>query len=127
MQGFWVARFWTKPPPLVVLSAQALPEDIKSGSEVLRVRFLTWRNRLCLTDTDRFIVKTDTREIMSRERIEGIGIEVTAAPEYVMASVKIPQNLPRDRYVFRGFIFSNCGANDVHAFQQPDVHFTVTD
>lgn len=123
MQGYWIAKFWVKPPPIVVLSAEAAPDTLHIENRTLIVRFLTWRTRLCLTDTDRFIIDSN-RAVMSRERVEGISIEVTPSPEYVKAPVKLPQLIPGN-YVFRGFIFSNCGANDFHGFQQPDVHFTV--
>ena len=123
-QGYWLAKGLPKTEPLTVISAAADPDVVQRGADHITVKFITLRRRLCATDTDRFIIDLNGT-IYARERVLGIGVGTTNVPTTVITSVPIPSNLSPGQYTFRGFIFSNCGLNDFHGIQQPDVVFTV--
>ena len=124
-QGYWVTRPIGRTTPITVLEAVAVKSTIPAGTDVLEVRFKVWRHRLCAVDTDRFILRYKDQAIVARERVLGIGAGVTNNPVEVFAKVNIPSNLEPGQYIFRGFLFSNCGLNDFHGLQQPDIVFTI--
>ena len=124
--GYWIASGFSRVAPITVLGAEAISSTLRYGEVVLPVQFTLRRRRLCETDTDRFILRSEDRSIIARERVLGIGAPVTSGLTTVTAYVQLPDNLPPGKYIFRGFIFSNCGKDDFHALQQPDVPFTIS-
>jgi hypothetical protein len=126
-QGYWLARGFPKVEPLEVFSAVAVNKEVPLGSDHIDVQFTVQRRRLCAVDTDRFLINADSSTVVFRERVFGVAASVLNQRATITAVVPIPKDLPPGMYIFRGFIFSNCGMNDFHGIQQPDVYFSILD
>ena len=123
MQGYWITRTWNRGAPIEILRAVAEPEAFHGN--ILHVEFSTHRRRLCITDTDRVFLTAD-QTVVWRERVAGLSMPVTTNPYNVRVRIILPkEHFPPGNYVFRAVVYSNCGANDFHALQEPDVPFTV--
>ena len=124
LQGYWISTFaQRRDPPIQVFEVVAAPTEIKQGAP-LRLKVTILRNRLCLSDIDRFVMKASDNTIMLRARIVGPSFGITATPDTQFAYVPL-NNLEPGDYIYRGIIYSNCGVNDFHGVQQPDVPFKV--
>ena len=124
-QGYWLSSYFGKSEPIEVVGAHANPPVIHEGDPLI-VAFKTIRRRLCQSDTDR-IFMTESRVVVWRERVVGLSQPVTLQPLEISVRIILPRNgeFPPGNYIFRGVIYSNCGINDFHAIQQPDVHFKI--
>jgi hypothetical protein len=125
MQGYWIAKTATRQVPFEVNEVAADPtEEVEPGG-ALRYRFVAARHRICLVDTDRFIVRRDNGVVIHRERVVGSARAISTEPQINYGYLSIPPDISPGRYLYRAFIYSNCGASDFHALQQPDMPFTV--
>jgi hypothetical protein len=102
--------------------ATTVTTPILKSEGTLGVDFDSTRYRLCRTDVDRYLLSVPDNKIFYRERIVGGVLGVGRA--HSVTELKLPA-LPPGKYVYRGFIHSDCGDNDRQTAQQPDGPFEV--
>lgn len=95
-------------------------EPIKSEG-ILRLRYRFYRDRLCQTTVDRFIVGTPTEDIIFRDRI--VGGASPLGDHDVLNTMQLPQLAPGE-YELRTHTQSIC-LEGPHMVTAPFVHFTV--
>ena len=125
IQGYWLASYLGRDAPIEILSVYANPPIIKEGDPLI-ITYKIIRQRLCQTESDRIFL-TENNVVVWRERVAGSFTIVASQPQEISVRTILPTNgefAPGD-YISRGTIYSNCGINDFHAIQRPDVHFKI--
>ena len=123
IQGYNLTYLLTREDSFTIIEVIAEKASVKVG-EPLPIRVTMKRNRLCMSDIDRFVIRLSNNEVVYRARVIGVSFTVNKTPEMQRVLIPLPVLEPGE-YYYRGIIYNNCGSEDFHAVKQPDVTFTV--